>query len=275
MTEEINPGDRVESVKNPDPVGVVMCVRTQFTSDHETHEYEVDFDGFRSGYRDGELKKVQTEMFPKFLPLNYVAPLSDPSRIGQVMESKTRPDGSWIYRVVFCDRVGAWFEEHLIRKVDIVAKPPHDIPPPPIKLGSIVRLKSGGPEMTLLEYVPGPPEIGTSLGTVCCRVIWFVDGTIREQTLPLTALEPAEDVSEKASVDVAEINSPATIESQERNRILRIIDKQIEQTRSWKDAATEVMDRIEDHLQAEQLGLQFKYAAMLQVLQIIRNSIKK
>lgn len=51
-----------------------------------------------------------------------------------------------------------------------------------MKVGDVVRLKSGGPKMTVLMLKPGEAVAG-----------WFFDGGYRETTLPPAALEAAAD----------------------------------------------------------------------------------
>lgn len=64
----------------------------------------------------------------------------------------------------------------------------HDLKP-----GDLVKLRSGGPTMTLGE-VPGEPHGGA------VRCLWFTGATLRDACFPVDALEPARRASGAASI---------------------------------------------------------------------------
>lgn len=63
----------------------------------------------------------------------------------------------------------------------------HDLKP-----GDLVKLRSGGPVMTLAE-VPG-------LHGKTLRCFWFTGATLRDASFPMDALEPAQKASATSTI---------------------------------------------------------------------------
>lgn len=57
---------------------------------------------------------------------------------------------------------------------------------PPWDLGDVVRLKSGGPNMTVIGRLSNRAEDSVSV----CRCVYFTDGKLGEVLLPEVALLP-------------------------------------------------------------------------------------
>jgi uncharacterized protein YodC (DUF2158 family) len=149
-----------------------------------------------------------------------------------------------------------------------------------LKVGDVVRLKSGSPNMTIVGYVSGPPEPGSSIGTVLWQTKWMVGTEEFESTFPPAALVQADEIETIEIPDkiikVAEttqIELGAGVRESERKRILEIIDKQMVQVRHWKDVDHDRGSRLGDSEQAVTLAAESRFSAMLHILKNIRKQI--